>query len=176
MDTTQWTNQLVEYSSVEQQLKANSYLSTIASASSGSMSSAVNYIGKDVTADSSTATLANGSANWTYDLGGTASTVNLKVTDSNGDVVYSGTGDTASGSHTFSWNGATASGTTESSGDYTLSVTATDSSGATIDSSVGIAGTVNSIQTNSSGVLTATIGNTEVPVSDITSVTAATSS
>jgi len=33
MDTTAWTTQLVQYSSVEQQLQANQYLSQIASAS-----------------------------------------------------------------------------------------------------------------------------------------------
>ncbi len=173
MDTTQWTNQLVEYSSVEQQIKSNTYLSTIAAASGNDMSSAVNYIGKTVDASSSTATLANGSANWTYDLGGDASKVNLTVTDSNGTVVYSGSGDTSSGSHTFNWDGTTSSGTSLSSGDYTLAVTATDASGNAITSSVGITGTVTSVQTDSSGNLTLQVGNTAVPMSEITSVTTA---
>ena len=173
MDTTQWTNQLVEYSSVEQQMKSNTYLQSIAAASGNNMSSAVNYIGKTVDATTSTATLANGSANWTYNLGGDASKVNLTVTDSNGTVVYSGSGDTSSGDHTFNWDGTTASGSTLSSGDYTLTVSATDGSGNTIDSSVGITGTVSSVQTDSSGNLTLQVGNTAVPISDITSVTTA---
>lgn len=173
MDTTQWTNQLVQYSSVEQEIKSNSYLSTIAAASGNNMSSAVNYIGKTVDASSSTATLANGSANWTYDLGGDASKVNLTVTDSNGTVVYSGSGDTSSGSHSFSWDGTTSSGKSLSSGDYTLAVTATDGSGNTISSSVGITGTVSSVQTDSSGNLTLQVGNTAVPMSEVTSVTTA---
>ena len=171
MDTTQWTNQLVQYSSVEQEIKSNTYLSTIASNSGSTMSSAVNYIGKTVTASSSTSALANGSANWSYDVGSNAAKVTLKVTDSSGNVVYSGTGDTASGSHTFSWDGTTASGTTDTSGNYTLAVTATDASGNSVTSSVGVSGTVSSVQTDSSGTLTLSLTNgTEVPVSDVTGV------
>ncbi len=173
MDTTQWTNQLVQYSSVEQEIKSNTYLSTIASAAGNNMSSAVNYIGKTVAATTPTATLANGSANWTYDLGGAASKVNLTVTDSNGTVVYSGSGDTTSGSHSFSWDGTTSSGKSLTSGDYTLAVTATDASGNNISSTVGVTGTVSSVQTDSSGNLTLQVGNTAVPMSDVTSVTTA---
>ena len=173
MDTTQWTNQLVEYSSVEQQMKSNTYLSTIAGASGNNMSSAVNYIGKSVTADSPTAALSSGAANWTYNLAGDATKVNLQVTDSNGNVVYSGTGDTASGDHTFSWDGTTASGSKLTSGNYTLAVSAADGSGNTISSSVGVTGTVSAVSSDSSGNLTLMVGATEVPISDVTSVTTA---
>src|ERR1700760_2958066 len=73
MDTTQWTNQLVQYSSVEQQLKGNQYLEQIAANNkAGSMDSAVSYIGKTVSADSSTATLKDGQASWDYTLGATS--------------------------------------------------------------------------------------------------------
>jgi len=174
MDTTQWTNQLVQYSSVEQQIKSNTYLSTIASNSGNTMSSAVNYIGKTVTASSATSALSNGSVNWTYDVGSNAAKVALKVTDSNGTVVYSGTGNTASGEHGFSWDGTTTSGTKDTGGNYTLSVTATDASGNNVTSSVGVSGTVNSVQTDSSGNLTLTLSNgTEVPVSNVTGVATA---
>jgi flagellar basal-body rod modification protein FlgD len=174
MDTTQWTNQLVQYSSVEQQIKSNTYLSTIASNSGNNMSSAVNYIGKTITASSATSALSNGSANWSYDVGSNAAKVALKVTDSNGTVVYSGTGNTASGEHAFSWDGTTTSGTKDTGGNYTLSVTATDASGNSVTSSVGVGGTVNSVQTDSSGNLTLTLNNgTEVPISTVTGVATA---
>ena len=173
MDTTAWTNQLVEYSSVEQQLKGNQYLSTIASNSGNNMSSAVDYIGKSITATSSSSALSNGSANWNYNLAGTASKVALQVTDSSGNIVYSGTGDTTAGNNSFSWNGTTASGTKLTSGNYTLSVTATDGSGNSIASTVGVTGTVTAVQTDTSGDVSLLIGNTEVPISDVTSVTTA---
>ena len=86
MDTTEWTNQLVQYSSVEQQIKANGYLETIANASgaSGSMTSAVSSsaratscaasaprgrvpaIGRTVTSPSSTRTRISGELPMTW--------------------------------------------------------------------------------------------------------------
>lgn len=170
MDTTQWTNQLVQYSSVEQQLKANQYLSQIAAGSTATMSNAVAYIGKTVTASTDTATLANGSASWNYNLAGDASKVTMTVKDSNGNVVYSADGETSKGDHTFNWDGSAATGNKLTTGDYTLSITSTDAAGNAIDNTVGISGVVTSAQ-NSSGAVMLTVGNTEVPLSDVTGVT-----
>ncbi len=170
MDTTQWTNQLVQYSSVEQQLKANQYLSQIAAGSTANMSNAVAYIGKTVTASTDTATLANGSASWDYNLAGAASNVTLTVKDTSGNVVYSGAGETGQGDHTFDWDGSSANGNKLTSGDYTLSITSTDGAGNAIDNTVGISGVVSSAQ-DSSGTVMLTVGNTEVPLSDVTGVT-----
>ncbi|MGZ3298287.1 MAG: flagellar hook assembly protein FlgD [Asticcacaulis sp.] len=171
MDTTQWTNQLVQYSSVEQQLKSNQYLSQIAAGAGADMSSAVNFIGKTVSADTKTATLNNGAATWDYNLGGTASKLTLTVKDKNGDVVWSGAGDTAKGTHSFKWDGKTASGTQLNSGDYTLSLNATDASGNAIDSTIGVSGVVTSAET-SNGAVMLTVGGTQVALSDITGVAA----
>ena len=171
MDTTQWTNQLVQYSSVEQQLKANQYLAQIAAGSGASMSNAVAYIGKTVTASTDTATLANGSASWDYNLAGAASKVTLTVKNNNGDVVYQTAGETGTGDHTFDWDGTAATGNKLTSGDYTLSITSTDAAGNGIDNTVGISGVVNSAE-ESNGTVMLTVGNTRVPLSDITGVSA----
>jgi flagellar basal-body rod modification protein FlgD len=169
MDTTQWTNQLVQYSSVEQQLKANQYLSQIAAGSGASMSSAVAYIGKTVSASSDTATLAKGAANWDYSLAGAASKVTLTVKDSNGNTVYQTAGETAAGNHSFTWDGTTATGGKLTAGNYTLSISSTDAAGNGISNTVGISGVVNSAQEDN-GTVTLTVGNTEVPLSSITGV------
>lgn len=169
MDTTQWTNQLVQYSSVEQQLKANQYLSQIAAGSGANMSSAVAYIGKTVSASTDTATLAKGAANWDYNLAGAASKVTLTVKDSNGNTVYQTAGDTAAGDHSFTWDGATATGSKLTSGNYTLSISSSDAAGNGISNTVGISGVVNAAQ-ESNGTVTLTVGNTEVPLSSITGV------
>ncbi len=169
MDTTAWTTQLVQYSQVEQQLQGNQYLSQIASNSGANMSSAVDYIGKTVTASSDTATLANGSASWNYNLAGATANTTLTVQDSNGNTVYQTSGDTAAGNHSFTWNGTEANGNTATTGNYTLSITSTDASGNGISNTVGITGVVSSAQ-QSNGTVTLTVGNTEVPLSDVTGV------
>ncbi len=171
MDTTQWTNQLVQYSSVEQQLKGNQYLEQIAANNqSGSMDSAVAYIGKTVSAQSSNANLQDGQASWDYNLGASAGSATATITDTNGNTVWSGAlSDLSSGTHTFTWDGKNAAGTAEPSGYYSLSVTAKTASGADVDTNVGVSGVVSSAE-NVNGTVMVKVGNSEVPVTSITGV------
>lgn len=173
MDTTQWTNQLVQYSSVEQQLKGNQYLAQIASNNSaGSMNAAVSYIGKTVSVATDTATLKDGSATWNYDLGATAGSAKLSVLDADGKVVW--TGDAAStglakGANSFTWNGKTSAGKAAPAGDYTLTVEAKTASGTKIASSISLSGLVSSAE-NIDGTIVLKVGNTRVPMSAVTKV------
>jgi len=170
MDTTQWTNQLVQYSSVEQQLKANQFLEKMANGSTTSdMNSAVGYIGKTVKADTDTAALKDGGATWDYTLGATADSATLTIKDASGTVVWSGDApDASKGAHSFTWDGKTASGGTAGDGNYTLQITAANASG-TVDSTIGVSGAVTSVENTANGVVL-NIGNTAVPLSSITSV------
>ncbi len=171
MDTTQWTNQLVQYSSVEQQLKGNQYLEQIAANNkAGSMDSAVSYIGKTVSADSSTATLKDGQASWDYTLGATSAKATATITDTSGNTVWTGAlSDLSAGDHSFTWNGKNAAGVAEPAGNYSLSVTASTSSGADVDTAVGLSGVVSSAETVD-GTVMVKVGNSEVPVTSITKV------
>ncbi len=172
MDTTQWTNQLVQYSSVEQQLKGNQYLAQMAANNSvGSMSAAVGYIGKTVTADVNTATLSNGQASWNYSLGTDAAKATLKVLDSSGNIIWTGDApDLGKGVHSFKWDGKDTNGRTMPNGaDYTLSITAKTSSDTDIDTAVGVTGVVTAAD-SSSGTVMLRLGDTEVPMSAVTGV------
>lgn len=153
MDTTEWTNQLVQYSSVEQSIKSNSYLQKIADASGESIASAANYIGKTVSADQAQANLSNGKASWDYSLDTNATDVTLTLTNANGVVVYSqDTTDNTAGSHSFTWDGKGSNGQTLTDGQYTLSVSAKDASGSAVATSVSVKGTVSSVQMTDSGI------------------------
>ena len=69
MDPNTFTTELVQMTGVQQQLLSNQLLQQLVSASpSSGVSSAVNLIGKDVTATSSISNLTNGTANWSYSL------------------------------------------------------------------------------------------------------------
>src|SRR5690348_15434296 len=88
LDTNQFTQQLVEFSGVEQQLKTNDYLSSLVSVNSNTVnSSAVGYIGKTVTASGVRSKLANGKATWNFNVPAD-STVNVSIKDANGNSVY----------------------------------------------------------------------------------------
>lgn len=171
VDTSTYVSQLVSLASLEQQISVGDKLDTISSqlTSLGTGTASLGYLGKTVSADGDTTALQDGSANWTYDLGSDASSVTLTVTDSSGNTVYTQSGDTSSGSHSFSWDGTGTNGKTYSSGTYTLSVSATDSSGDAVDVDTTISGKVTSID-NSSGTTMLSIGGVSVDASSILSL------
>jgi flagellar basal-body rod modification protein FlgD len=172
MDTTEWTNQLVQYSSVEQEIKSNGYLETIAAASGSdnSMSTAVNYIGKTVGSSEDTATVtAGGSATWNYSLDADATSATMTITDSDGNTIWSDSADDlTAGTHSFTWDGKDSAGNAVDAGDYTLSVTASNASGS-VTTSTGVSGVVTSAE-DDDGTVVLKVGNSTIALDDITSV------
>jgi flagellar basal-body rod modification protein FlgD len=170
MDSNEFTQQLVMYSQVEQQIDTNDNLKTLISqGTSNAASMTTGYLGKKVSVTNGQASLTNGSATWTYNLKALAATTQLSITDANGRTVYTGTGDTASGNNTFTWDGKDINGNQLPDGAYKLTVTAADSNGNTVTSSVASAGTVTQIDmTGATPQLI--VGNMEVGLGDIAAV------
>jgi flagellar basal-body rod modification protein FlgD len=170
MDSTQFTQQLVEFSQVEQQIDTNSNLQTLISLQEGGAGSAsVSYLGKTVTIDNGNAALISGESTWNYNLGAQAANTTLTVTNSSGAVVYTGPGTTTAGSNTFNWNGQDNNGNQLPDGTYTLAVNATDSNGNAITSSVSSSGVVTEINF-SNGVPVLMVGPMSVQLSQVASI------
>ena len=170
MDSNQFTQQLVEFSQVEQQINTNTNLTTLINqGTSQSGAFAVNYLGKTVTVTNGNASLTNGVANWNYNLGTQAAQTTLTVTDANGNAVYSGPGLTAAGSNTFAWDGRSTNGTQVPDGVYTLQVAATAADGSTVTSSVSSKGVVSEVDMTS-GTPKLIVGSMSLAVSDIAGV------
>jgi flagellar basal-body rod modification protein FlgD len=173
MDSSQFTNQLVEFSEVEQQIKTNSQLSTMITNQTASETiSAQSMVGDTIQYSGSQAALESANATWSYNLPSDAKSVTLNVLDSSGNIVYSTSGQTAAGAYPFSWNGQTSSGQQESNGGiYTLQVTATDSSG----NPVTAVGTVTGVNVQNN-VATFDASGVEVPMSQLVSIVSTPSS
>jgi len=170
MDSNQFTQQLVMYSQVEQQISTNDNLKTlITQGTSNAASMTTGYLGKKVSVTNGQASLTNGSATWTYNLKTTAATAQLTISDANGKIVFAGTGDTAAGNNTFTWDGKDNNGNQLADGAYKLTVTAADSAGNTVTSSVASAGTVTQIDMTGSAPKLI-VGNMEVGLGDIAAV------
>jgi flagellar basal-body rod modification protein FlgD len=167
MDSTQFTQQLVEYSQVEQQINTNTNLQSLISLQqSGAGAAAVGYLGKEVTVTNGNAALTNGSATWNYSLPANAGSTTLTVTNASGQTVYSGSGSTTSGNNTFNWNGEDSSGNQLPDGTYTLAVAATAGDGSAMTATVTSTGTVNEI--NLSGTTPQLmLGNMAVPLTAV---------
>jgi flagellar basal-body rod modification protein FlgD len=170
MDSNEFTQQLVEYSQVEQQIDSNTNLQTLISQGTTNASAVTTgYLGKNVSVTNGNASLASGSATWTYNLGTAAASTQLSVTNASGQTVYTGAGSTTAGNNTFNWNGQDNNGNQLNDGVYKLTVTATDASGGTVTTSVASAGTVSQIDLTGSAPKLV-IGNMEVSPGDIAAV------
>jgi flagellar basal-body rod modification protein FlgD len=170
MDSTQFTQQLVEFSQVEQQIDTNTNLNTmITQNQSQSGAFAASYLGRNVTLTNGEAALQNGTADWSYNLGTASAQTTLTVTDANGNVVYTAAGANTPGAHDFSWNGQDSNGNQLPDGAYTLSVAAQDSSGAAVTTAVKSTGLVSEIDMTS-GTPQLMIGALSVPLADIAAV------
>src|SRR5215470_18673989 len=124
LDTNQFTQQLVQFASVEQQMNMNTQLQTlVALQQTAQNSQALGFVGKTVTVNGSTAPLTNGKAQWTFNPPSPA-TATFTVTDSTGQTVYTKTGTVQPGTQAFNWNGLDNSGRQWADGNYTLTITA----------------------------------------------------
>jgi flagellar basal-body rod modification protein FlgD len=160
LDTNQFTQQLVQFAEVEQQLKSNSQLATLVSLQQTAQSTqALGFVGEKVTVNGKSAQLAGGSASWTLSSPKPAvATVN--IANASGQLVYSGHVTTQTGSNTFTWNGQGANGTQWPDGTYTMSVTAQDASGQPVDISTLVTGVVDSVDLTKNPPLLSVNGQT----------------
>jgi flagellar basal-body rod modification protein FlgD len=171
MDSNQFTQQLVMYSQVEQQIDSNAKLDTLISLGQGQTSSyAMSYLGKSVVLTNGEASLSSGTAAWTYGLDNAASTTTLTVTNSNGKTVFTTQGETAAGTHNFAWDGKDNNGNQQADGSYTLSVASAATDGSAVTTSVASKGTVTGVDLSGSSPQLV-IGTMEIPLSNAALVT-----
>jgi flagellar basal-body rod modification protein FlgD len=144
LDTNQFTQQLVQFAGVEQQLKSNDQLkSLIAIEKSAQATQALIYVGNTVAVDGSTTHL-DGSATWNLKAPkGTNAAVT--ITNSTGQTVYSGKFTLANGNSSFVWDGKGNDGTQYPAGDYKMTATGTDSSGKNVAIASEVQGVVDSV-------------------------------
>jgi flagellar basal-body rod modification protein FlgD len=170
MDSNQFTQQLVEYSQVEQQINTNDNLKTLINQGSAQTGAyGVSYLGKAVTIANGNAPLANGQAVWAYNLDAASASTQLSVTDANGNVVYGATGDTTAGQHLLNWDGKNSNGTQLPDGTYKLTVTAKAADGSTVNSSVTTTGVVSEVDMTS-GTPVLMVGPMAVNLADVSGV------
>ncbi len=167
LDTNQFTQQLVQFAGVEQQLKSNDQLSTLVSLQQTAQSTqALGFVGKTAVVDGATATLANGTAVWNLDVT-KDSTIGVTITNASGQNVFTGSYAAAAGSNqAFTWDGKGADGTQWPAGKYKLTATAIDSAGTNVGVTTQVQGTVSAVDLTQTPPLL-TIGGEKYTVAQI---------
>lgn len=134
MDATEFTSQLVQFASVEQQIAQNSNLETLITAQENSqLASVAGYVGHFIEAESSNVQVYGGQAEFNYILLEDSDTTLINIQDVNGNTVMSAKGNTTQGKHGVVWDGIDLSGNKVPDGIYTLNVVGQDPDGAPID-------------------------------------------
>jgi flagellar basal-body rod modification protein FlgD len=158
LDTNQFTQQLVQFAQVEQQLKQNDQLATLVSLQkTAQATAALDFVGQTVVVDGATASLANGQANWSLNVPKPA-TVTINIRNSTGQNVFSASYTMQAGINDFTWDGKSSNGTQWPAGNYTMTVTAKDTAGQSVAVPTEVEGVVNSVDLTKSPPLLSVAG------------------
>jgi flagellar basal-body rod modification protein FlgD len=122
MDTNQFTSELVQFSSVEQQINTNTSLTQLIQLTqAGEVMQASAMTGKQVTASSDHVPLQNGKGTIQFSTT-TAQPVDIAIFDANGAKLSDSMLMSSAGTNTWTWNGTDSSGRTVPDGSYKFAV------------------------------------------------------
>lgn len=173
MDSTQFTQQLVQMTGVEQQLLTNDLLQNLVTNTSSGIQTSVSLLGREVRALNDQSKLTAGKAEWSYKLDREATDVTIEVVNDLGKVVQvvkTSGDDLKAGDHTFTWNGKDRTGAQlPNGGNYTLRVTAKDSEGANVPVTNFIKGVVTGVE-QVDGKTLITINGVQIGWEKVTSI------
>lgn len=169
LDTNQFTQQLVQFASVEQQIKTNDSLSALVLANkTANITNALGFIGSKVTAAGNTSVLKDGSASWNLNAP-RAGTAQVIIKDKAGNEVLSRSLTLAAGDQAFAWDGKKADGTLAADGQYTMTITAKDASGNLMTVNTDLSGTVDGVDvTGDTPILS--VGGIQIPQTSVKTI------
>ncbi len=171
MDTTEFTNQLVAFSGVEQQINTNQKLDSLVALQLGNtMGSALGYVGLDASYVSSEFYFDGSQAQTiNYALDGTAVESTIRIVNESGDTVFETDGSRNVGNNEFVWDGKDNFGNPVEAGTYQFRVDALDINDEAIGTTSVVTGKVKGIE-NQNGLIFLLIGERAVSLGNILNV------
>jgi len=171
MDTAQFTQQLVGFSQVEQQIASNKSLEKlIGLQSSTNAFGAVSFLGNEVAVDSDHLSLKGGKTKFQYEIDQAASKAMMTVIDSTGKVVLVQEANRGVGTYNVDWNGKDAFGNQLPDGEYRVAVAYADDQGKTYQAKITSYGIVDSTEI-ADGEVKLFVGSVGFPLDKILKVT-----
>ena len=171
LDTNQFTEQLVNFTSVEQQIKSNQLLEEmLAGQKNSGLATAISLIGNSIEYAGNVVALNDGSAGMKYILPASANTATIEIYDTSGNLLRSVPVEASSGQHDFTWDGKTDDGTAVADGLYAFRLVALDNEGAEVDSAINPIATVTGVETVGDEILLRSGNDLLIPLSDLRSV------
>ena len=170
MDTTDFTNQLVAYSQVEQQIQGNQYLEALVQLQANQgFNDPLALLGREVEVVGDTLSFDGAAVEFGYGMPGGAAQAIVEVVDGAGRVVHQEIGRTNAGRHEMTWDGSHVDGGTAADGIYQVRVRATNADGEELAVPTFTRGTVTGVETLN-GQATVLIGNVPIALADVLAV------
>ena len=175
LDATQFTEQLVQFSGVEQAIKSNDTLEQLAALMrNDQLTRTIDYLGAEVEAEGQTISLGpDGDTRLTYDLGVSAAQVTIGIWDEQGQLVATRQGAANAGSHSLSWDGVGNDGERLPEGLYRVEIAAEDEAGEPIPVGTTISGVVDGVEIDGDRLLLS-LGGVLLPLEAVTVIRQAT--
>lgn len=172
MDSSQYTQQLVQYSQVEQSIKQNSTLSSIlTSLGNQGLTQASTMIGKTVEVNSDAAGLTSKTpATWNWYGSAEVKQLTATITDASGKTVEIRKLDAGPRTGSFTWDGKiTGSDKVAPDGTYTVKLDGLDASGNKVTVSPWAVGSVDNVQM-ANGVVMLSINGVQYTTDSISKI------
>ena len=170
MDTSQYTQQLVQYSQVEQSMAQTTTLkSMLAAMSTQDLTQASGLIGREVSVTSPDAELGSTPVQWSWSASRDISELKATITDADGKTIDKLTFDPKVNGE-FSWDGSLSGGGDAPKGNYSITFAATDANGESVPVSVTTTAMVTQIAMQDGAVMLGTNGQ-KWPISSLKQVT-----
>ena len=148
-DDSSFVAQLAQFSTLEQSMQTNSALTTMTSVLQGQSNAQVtSLVGKVATIQGRTISLdgSGTGAQATFSLSGPSSATTATIQDSSGNTVRTlNLGPQSAGLVNFTWDGRNSSGDLQPSGSYTITISATSSTGGAVAVTQDLSGTVTGV-------------------------------
>lgn len=175
MDTQDFTNQLVQFSSVEQQIKTNSNLENLLMMQTLNMTAlGVSFIGKNVEVAGNTFQASGDAATeMSYVIPETAETGTISILDEDDNVVFSQDSELSAGRHNFTWNGLDNNGAPVAAGTYKIKVGAMGANNKALNVTTFVPGHVEGLETADDGSLMLLINGKQFPLTDVRKISLA---
>jgi len=171
-DSTEFTSQLAQFSSLEQLSNVNDNLNTLKLyQASINNAQAVSFIGKDIVSKGKTLRVTSGQpVSCEFNLGAEAKRVAISIYDATGNFVKDIQATALkAGTQSLSWDAKDRNGNTVADGAYTFEVQAEGASGEKLDVTTYSKGTVTGV-TFEDGVTYLVVDRSKVAIGDVTQV------
>jgi flagellar basal-body rod modification protein FlgD len=167
MESTEFTNQLVQFSQVEQQISQNTKLDKLVSLQNNNQTQAsLGFIGLDVEATGNAFSYDGTPAKMSYTLPEASTSTTIQIKNEKGVIVRTLDGVRSTSRQELTWDGKKSDGSAAPAGSYTMSVVASKSDSKLMNATTTVFGRVSGIEAGN-GTTTLMMGKVPVKMENV---------